>query len=42
MATIGHKGVKLVYDDQGAGKPAFVFIHCPPLTRRSWIACSRS
>ncbi len=27
MATIVHKGVKLVYDDQGAGKPAFVFIH---------------
>ena len=27
MATITHKGVKLVYDDQGAGKPAFVFIH---------------
>jgi hypothetical protein len=27
MATIVHKGVKLVYDDQGAGTPAFVFIH---------------
>jgi pimeloyl-ACP methyl ester carboxylesterase len=27
MATIVHKGVQLVYDDQGAGNPAFVFIH---------------
>ncbi len=27
MATIVHKGVKLVYDDQGAGRPAFIFIH---------------
>jgi pimeloyl-ACP methyl ester carboxylesterase len=27
MATIVHKGVELVYDDQGAGTPAFVFIH---------------
>jgi pimeloyl-ACP methyl ester carboxylesterase len=27
MATIVHKGVKLVYDDQGAGEPASVFIH---------------
>ena len=27
MATIVHKGVKLVYDDEGAGTPAFIFIH---------------
>ena len=27
MATIIHKGIKLAYDDQGAGKPAFVFVH---------------
>jgi len=27
MATIFHKGIKLAYDDQGAGKPAFVFVH---------------
>ena len=27
MATIVHKGIKLAYDDQGAGKPAFVFVH---------------
>ena len=27
MATIVHKGIKLAYDDQGAGKPAFVFMH---------------
>jgi len=27
MATTTHKGVKLTYDDRGAGKPAFVFVH---------------
>ncbi len=27
MATITHKEVKLAYDDQGAGKPTFVFVH---------------
>lgn len=27
MATIVHKGVKLGYEDQGAGTPPFVFIH---------------
>ena len=27
MATIVHNGIKLAYDDQGAGKPAFVFVH---------------
>jgi pimeloyl-ACP methyl ester carboxylesterase len=27
MATIVHKGTKLAYVDQGAGKPAFVFVH---------------
>jgi pimeloyl-ACP methyl ester carboxylesterase len=27
MATIVHKGIKLAYEDQGAGKPAFVFVH---------------
>ena len=27
MAIIVHKGIKLAYDDQGAGKPAFVFVH---------------
>ncbi len=27
MGTIVHKGIKLAYDDQGAGKPAFVFVH---------------
>jgi pimeloyl-ACP methyl ester carboxylesterase len=27
MATILHRGIKLAYDDQGAGKPAFVFAH---------------
>ena len=25
--TIVHKGIKLAYEDRGAGKPAFVFIH---------------
>jgi len=25
MATITHKGLKLTYDDQGTGKPTFVF-----------------
>ncbi len=28
MATIVHKGIKLAYDDRGAGKPSFVFAHC--------------
>jgi pimeloyl-ACP methyl ester carboxylesterase len=27
MSTIDHKGVKLAYNDQGAGKPAFIFAH---------------
>jgi pimeloyl-ACP methyl ester carboxylesterase len=27
MASIVHKGIKLAYDDQGVGKPAFVFVH---------------
>jgi pimeloyl-ACP methyl ester carboxylesterase len=27
MATIVHNGTKLVFDDRGAGKPAFVFVH---------------
>ena len=27
MPSIVHKGIKLAYDDQGAGKPAFVFVH---------------
>src|SRR5262249_5134579 len=27
MPTLSHHGVKLSYDDRGAGKPAFVFIH---------------
>ncbi len=27
ITTMVHKGIKLAYDDQGAGKPAFVFVH---------------
>ena len=27
MATIVHKGTKLAYEERGAGKPAFVFVH---------------
>jgi pimeloyl-ACP methyl ester carboxylesterase len=27
MATIIHQGIKLAYEDRGAGKPAFVFVH---------------
>jgi pimeloyl-ACP methyl ester carboxylesterase len=27
MATIAHNGVKLAFDDRGAGKPAFVLVH---------------
>lgn len=27
MATIVHQGIKLAYEDRGAGKPAFVFVH---------------
>ncbi len=27
MATIVHQGIKLVYEDRGAGKPTFVFVH---------------
>jgi pimeloyl-ACP methyl ester carboxylesterase len=34
MATITHNGVKLAFEDGGAGKPAFVFVH-------GW-ACDRS
>jgi len=34
MATVVHKGIKLGYEDRGAGKPAFVFVH-------GW-SCNRS
>ncbi len=34
MATIVHEGIKLAYVDQGAGTPAFVFVH-------GWM-CNRS
>jgi pimeloyl-ACP methyl ester carboxylesterase len=34
MATIVHKGITLAYEDRGAGKPAFVFVH-------GW-ACNRT
>jgi len=34
MPTIVHKGTKLAFEDRGAGKPAFVFVH-------GW-ACDRS
>ena len=34
MATIVHKGTTLAYEDRGAGKPAFVFVH-------GW-ACNRT
>jgi pimeloyl-ACP methyl ester carboxylesterase len=27
MAMIVHQGIKLAYEDRGAGKPAFVFVH---------------
>jgi pimeloyl-ACP methyl ester carboxylesterase len=27
VATIVHNGIKLAYEDRGAGKPAFVFVH---------------
>ena len=27
MATMVHQGIKLAYEDRGAGKPAFVFVH---------------
>jgi pimeloyl-ACP methyl ester carboxylesterase len=27
MATIVHQGITLAYEDRGAGKPAFVFVH---------------
>ena len=27
MATIVHKGITLAYEDRGAGRPAFVFVH---------------
>jgi pimeloyl-ACP methyl ester carboxylesterase len=27
MPTIVHQGIKLAYEDRGAGKPAFVFVH---------------
>ena len=27
MPTIVHKGIKLAYEDRGAGKPAFIFVH---------------
>jgi pimeloyl-ACP methyl ester carboxylesterase len=25
--TIVHKGIKFAYEDRGAGRPAFVFVH---------------
>ena len=34
MPTIVHRGTKLAFEDRGAGKPAFVFVH-------GW-ACDRS
>jgi pimeloyl-ACP methyl ester carboxylesterase len=34
MATIVHQGITLAYEDRGAGKPAFVFVH-------GW-ACNRT
>ena len=34
MAKIIHNGVKLAFEDRGAGKPAFVFVH--------GTACNRS
>lgn len=34
MATITHNSVKLAFDDRGAGKPAFIFVH--------GTACNRS
>ena len=34
MATIMHNGVKLAFEDRGAGKPAFIFVH--------GTACNRS
>jgi pimeloyl-ACP methyl ester carboxylesterase len=34
MATIMHSGVKLAFEDRGAGKPAFIFVH--------GTACNRS
>src|SRR2546425_12719155 len=27
MPTITYRGIKLAYEDRGAGKPAFVFVH---------------
>ena len=27
MPTIVHQGIRLAYEDRGAGKPAFVFVH---------------
>lgn len=27
MATIVHQGIKLAYEDRGAGEPAFIFVH---------------
>ena len=27
VTTIGHKGITLAFEDRGAGKPAFVFVH---------------
>src|ERR1700730_16451022 len=34
MPTIAHQGIKLAFEDRGAGQPAFVFVH-------GW-ACDRS
>lgn len=33
MALITHKGVKLAYEDRGAGNPAFVFTMIEGLLR---------
>jgi len=27
MAMIARQGIKLAYEDQGVGKPAFLFVH---------------
>ena len=35
MATIAHDGVRLAYDDRGAGEPAFVFVHGGRASERS-------
>ena len=37
MATIVHQGIKLGYEDRGAGKPAFVFVHGWTCNRSSFV-----